>query len=207
MELLLVEDTASGASTSSKSARRDSASESNHPEHLAGEGNRGRRLAALLGRQGTYSAPASQLPSHAKTIARPKTIARTQDNQRQEAAPFEDSRRRQRSQDVYQCTGFGHRARPHTCHSRHVWLTWGRRLEQAGGASSYPGWPPHCGGDSQERTPDPQGKAAWWRSKITVCLWQGLAILHHTGPQGGANRDAPKDHLSATPRAATTAAT
>ena len=112
--------------------------ESNHPEHLAGEGNRGRRLAALSGRQGTYSAPASQLPSHAKTIARPKTIARTQDNQRQEAAPFEDSRRRQRSQDVYQCTGFGHRARPHTCHSRHVWLTWGRRLDKPAGRPLTP---------------------------------------------------------------------
>ena len=33
------------------------------------------------------------------------------------------------------------------------------------------GWPPHCGGDSQERTPDPQCKAAWRRSKITICLW------------------------------------
>eukprot|EP01043_Picozoa_sp_COSAG02_P086840 COSAG02_NODE_24226_length_694_cov_1.206723_1_plen_166_part_00 len=43
--------------------------------------------------------------------------------------------------------------------------------------------------------------------KITVCLWQGLAILRRTGSRGGANRDAPKDHLSATPRAATTAAT
>ena len=49
--------------------------ESNTPEHLAGEGNGGQQLAALLGRQGTYSAPASQLPSHAKTIARPETIA------------------------------------------------------------------------------------------------------------------------------------
>eukprot|EP01047_Picozoa_sp_COSAG01_P060556 COSAG01_NODE_7439_length_3211_cov_20.375643_2_plen_130_part_00 len=70
--------------------------ESNTPEHLAGEGNGGQQLATLLGRQGTYSAPASQLPSHAKTIARPKTIAlpNTRDNQRQEAAPFEDSRRR-----------------------------------------------------------------------------------------------------------------
>ena len=52
---------------------------------------------------------------------------------------------------------------------------------QAGGASSYPSWPPHCGGDSQERTPDPQGKATWRWSKISVCLWQGPAILRHTG--------------------------
>ena len=156
--------------------------ESNHPEHLAGEGNRGRRLAALSGRQGTYSAPASQLPSLAKTIARPKTIAFARETTRgEQGCPFRGLTPAATIADIFQCTGFGHRARPHTCHSRHVWLTWGRRLEQAGGASSYPGWPPHCGGDSQERTPDPQGKAAWWRSKISVCLWQGPAILRHTG--------------------------
>jgi hypothetical protein len=48
-----------------------------------------------------------------------------------------------------------------------------------------------------------QGKASWRRSKISACLWQGLAILHRTGSRGGANRD----HLSTTPRVATTAAT
>jgi hypothetical protein len=57
------------------------------------------------------------------------------------------------------------------------------------------------------RKPNTQSKASRRRSKITVCLWQGLAILRRTGSRGGANRDAPKDHLSATPRAATTAAT
>jgi hypothetical protein len=60
---------------------------------------------------------------------------------------------------------------------------------------------------ANRQQPITQGKASWRRSKISACLWQGLAILHCTGSRGSANRDVPKDHLSTTPRAATTAAT
>ena len=97
------------------------------------------------------------------------------------AAPFEDSRRRQRSRIFFNApvlaTGLDLSHVSLTTRVAHL----GPPAGQAGGASAYPSWPPHCGGDSQERTPDPQGKAAWWRSKISVCLWQGPAILHHAG--------------------------
>jgi hypothetical protein len=73
--------------------------ESNTPGHLAGEGNGGRQLAALLGRQGTYTAPASQSPSLAKTITTPqdhRTPRPSTQTQRlplsRTPAPFEDSR-------------------------------------------------------------------------------------------------------------------